>query len=334
MAPGIDQEGYFANILKVFLESLEGKKASEIQSSFAKFGEILDKMKINEIVKPGELTKWVIDDSSKEALKKAGFFSKSMLTNADAGVLKAVRDIYADLLKEDPSERKVKLSECMGEILLFGCGKEYFEAGGAGENIFLNSKDDQYYADIAKTSNELYGRRKGVKQIIAYYYTDPEKQEEIFIKLKPILAGMTDSMDSAVMTENIRKYGVANTRDLINKLDLLFGNDAASRERLAQSKARGEVFKARRDYIDNFGTGDKKGKFRIVRDYMIKDPATWNKIMTLSDSEFVDFINEQDRLFGKGLDVFMSKDYRGSQPINEQYIMANWSDFKKREGWT
>ena len=67
---------------------------------------------------------------------------------------------------------------------------------------------------------------------------------------------------------------------------------------------------------------------------MFRDKDSWRKIMTRSDNEFVDYIEEQNRIFGKGLDVFRNSDFRGSYPINEQYVMNNWSDFKNRAGWS
>ena len=56
--------------------------------------------------------------------------------------------------------------------------------------------------------------------------------------------------------------------------------------------------------------------------------------MTMSDAEFSDYIEEQNRIFGKALDVLCSSDFRASGPINEQYVMNNWSDFKNRSGWS
>ncbi len=331
-----DFEAKFTRILNVFITNIEKKnqkKPAQNLKDITALGKILDKMILTEEKIPNEPTKWVADSSSISSLKKSKFVVGDLINRSDLGALKAVKDIFKEIAEEDPHEKKLTFSDCIGEILMYGFGKEYFEAGGAGESVFLKSENEQYATEIVNKSLEIARRREGVQKALDYCKIDKAKQNEIIAKLKPVIAGLSDVDTAEAKAENIRKFGVENGMELINRLLVLYGTDAKTQEVRDKSKELGDIYKARRDYIDNYGTDEQKGKFRIVRDFMMKDQATWNKIMTLSDDEFVDFMKEQDRIFGKGLDVFNNKDYRGSKPISEQYIMSNWSDFKNREQW-
>ena len=338
----------FANMIKAFVDYIrpiidqknpQSKKIAA-KNEIAKFGAIIDNLKITEVVKHGEAPVYTIDSKSKTALKKCGYLKDyilpdnkagNVLSNDDIRMLKTVQDVFAQIAEEDASEKKMKFSDCMGEILLLGYDKDYFEAGGRGEEAFLDSNDDAYYNTIIKKSNDFYVRRKQISSIIDSLNIKPEEKEDLFEKVKPIIASIKDAKRSEA--NNISKFGVGGTPEMINRILEMYGTDARSRELLAKSKGLGELYKARCEIIDNYGTGDEKGKFKIVRDYMMRDHDIFEKVMTLTDDEFIDFMKDQDRRYGIGLKLFMSSDYSGSQPINELYIMRNWDNFKFHEDW-
>ena len=323
----------FSNFISVFLTNLEGKK--KIKESITNLGALFDKAVITEEKINEKKFDLYMETAIKEEFLKAGFVKSDMLSKRDAGMLKAVQDIFKELVAEDPAEKKMTFAECMGEILLFGCGKEYFEAGGEGEKTFLNSGDDQYYKDIVAKSQDFYKKQMQINAVLQAHNVPQEERDRLFARLKPAIAGVKDSNDEKDIAENVRKYGIKNTADLILKIkDMYSGNEEERAAKQKKSKEIAELYKARKDYIDNYGTGFEHGKFKLVRDFMFKDKDEWRKIMTMSDSEFVDYVEEQNRVFGKGLNVFCSNDFRASGPINEQYVMANWTDFKNRSEWS
>ena len=325
----------FSNFINTFISNMEGKKPSAIASSIKKLGALFDKTDIREEKREGKLSEYFLDKKLQQEFLKVGFLKNDMISARDGAMFKAVIDIFKELKAEDTAEKKMTFADCMGELLLFGCGKEYFEAGGEGEKTFLNSKDDQYYTDIVKNSKDFFKRRAQITKTLEAYKVPQDEANKILARLKPVIAGIKDSTDKNVMAENVRKYGVGNTAQLIEKLTELYGQTDKNKAADAQAKSKeiADLYKARKEYIDNYGTGFEHGKFKLVRDFMFRDRETWSKIMSLSDQEFVDYIEEQNRIFGKGLDVFSSSDFRASGPINEQYVMSNWGDFKNRSGW-
>ncbi len=328
-------EEKLTNFLVAFFKNLQDKKKSgEAAKTIAKFGEILDNIKVEVRPMTDGPTKYVMDQKSVGKLMDSKLLVGTLLTNSDIAMLKGVQEIFAEVAKEDPSEKKFKLSECLGEILLFGCGREYFEVGGSGEQVFLNSDDNAYYDDIARHGNEIIYKRKEVQEALKFFKLPEKEAEQLMLRLKPVIAGLKVSNDPEAQAENLRKYGVKNTIDLIKRLGEIYGTDKKSKDNLAKSKELGAIYKARIDYIDNYGEGDLKGKFRIVRNYMMQDQETWNKVMTMSDADFVDFIKEQEKLYGKALDAFKDADFRASGPINEQYVMKYWDAFGDRSDWT
>ena len=340
-------EDSFADLIKAFLEYIrvatdkKNPQSSKIavKQEIIKFGKIFDQIKINEVITTGEPVQLDIDKKSIDAMKKSGFFEsytkdgKIVLSDRDIRMIKTVKDNFAEIAKEDPSKVKMTFADCMGEILLFGYARDYFDAGGRGEEAFRDSNDDAYYATIIKKSNDFYRRTKEVSMAIAGLNLKPEEKEKLFNRLKPVIAGIKDAEDKQNIAQNISKFGVSSTHDMIERLIELYGPGQKAAEKLARSKKQGEIYKARKEYIDNYGEGEEKGKYKIVREYMMKDPETWRKIMTLSDDEFVDFMNEQEKQYGLGLKLLASPDYAGSKPIYELYIMRQWEDFKRREAW-
>ena len=330
----------FANLIKAFIQYMAiatdknnpNKDKIAAKQEILKFGKILDNMKITEVVKQGEPVSYSIDDKSIAALRKSGCLQGYILTSDDMQMLLTVKNVFAEIALEDSSKKKQTISDCMGEILLLGYEKEYFEAGGRGEEALLDSNDDAYYNTIIKKSNDFYIRRAQITPVINQLNITPEEKEKLHIRLKPIIAGIKDRKSDAA--KNISKFGVSDTHDMIVRILELYGDNQKSRDMLAKSKMLGEIYKARCEIIDNYGTGAEKGKFKIVRDIMMRDHDVWKKVMTLTDDEFIDFMKDQDRRYGLGLKMFMSSDYVASQPINEQYIMRNWKDFQSREAWT
>ena len=324
----------FSNFINIFLTNLEGKKPSQIKESIKKLGALFDKADITEHKKDGKIGDIFIDTKSKQEFLKSGFMKNDIMSKRDGAMLKAVQDVFKELVSEDVAEKKMTLEDCMGEILLFGCGKEYFEAGGEGEKTFLDSSDDQYYTDIVKNSKDFFMKRTQINMSLKAYEVPHSERNKILIKLKPLIAGVKETTDKKEMAENVRKYGIGNTSELLLKFEKMYtGTEEEKAAAQKKSKETAALYKARRDYIDDYGTGFEHGKFKIVRDYMFKDKETWRNIMTMSDNEFVDYIEEQNRIYGKGLDVFRSPGFRGSGPINELYVMNNWADFKNRSGW-
>ena len=327
---------FFANLGVNIEEPKEiQKNIKKIITKIKELGKLFDKTVIREKKVEGKLSEYYMDPKLQQEFLKAGFLKSDRITARDGAMLKAVIDIFKELKAEDTAEKKMTFADCMGEILLFGCGKEYFEAGGVGEKTFLNSKDEQYYADIVITSNDFFKKRANIIEALNALKVPKDEANKILARLKPVIAGIKVSDDKKVIAENVRKYGVGSINQLIVKIAELYGEQdkAKAAERQAQSKKIAEIYKARRDYIDNYGTGFEHGKFKLVRDFMFRDREIWGKIMSLSDSEFVDYIEEQNRIYGKGLDVFSSADFRASGPINEQYVMSNWADFKNRADW-
>ena len=324
----------FSKFINIFVSNLQGKKPSTIKKRIKKLGALFDSAEITENKQEGKISEYSMPPETQEAFLNAGFMKNDILSIRDAAMLKAVQDIFKGLAEEDPAEKKMTFSDFMGELLLFGCGKEYFEAGGEGEKTFLDSKVDQYNADILKNSTDFYKRRAQIDQTLEAYDVPQAERTRILARLRPVIAGLKDTTDSKEKAENVSKYGVANTKALLEKLTEMYsGKEEDRAASQAKSKEIAELYKARKDYIDSYGTGFEHGKFRVVRDFMFRDKETWRRIMSMSDSEFVDYIEEQNRLYGKGLDVFRSIDFRGSGPINELYVMNNWSDFKNRADW-
>ncbi len=333
----MDRVKLFSEFINMFtIRLLDGKSPKEVKSNIDKLGKVFENLKIDEVKIPGEQTKWAVSEATKKAFIDLKYVDKkNFLTNRECGMLKAVKEIFDEIAKEDPSTEKIKIKDCIAEMFLFGYGKEYFNAGGAGEKVFLNSDDNQYYADIAKKSKQFFNNKNNIEQALKIYKVDEAEKDKIMEKLKPIIASIDDSLDPQSMADNKRRFGVTNCNGILLRLtDMYSPSEKNAEKNLEESKKQGELYKARRDYIDSYGSEKLKGKFRIVREFMFRDPETWRKIMTYSDSDFIDFVEEQNRIFGKGLDVFMSDDYRGSGPINEQYIMSKWEDFKNRGSWT
>ncbi len=325
----------FSNFIQIFISNQEGKKPSQVVKNIKNLGALFDRAKITrEEVSDKKIGNFYVDTDSKNKLLEAGFIKNDVMSIRDGAVLKTVQDIFKQLVEEDTAAKKMTFEDCMGELLLFGCGKEYFEAGGEGEKTFLDSKDEQYYMDILAKSKDFFTKRALIEGTLNAYEIPPSEKNNILLKLKPVIAGIKESNDKKDMAENVRKYGVGNTMELMLKLQEMYAGTEEEKA-AAQKKSRevAEVYKARVDYIDNYGTGFEHGKFRIVRNYMLKDKDIWRNIMTMSDEDFMQYIEEQNRLYGKGLDLFRSADFRASGPINEMYVMNNWSDFKNRADW-
>ena len=326
-------EESLANMVQVFLSNIEGKKDLVIQKEVQKLGAIFDNLKFVEVVKPGQAPYLELDQKSLNSLRNSGYFKNFAINEDDVEMLKAVQGIFKELAEEDTSEKKKTIADCMGAILMLGCGKEYFEAGAAGEKYFLDTDDTKYYNSIAKKSKEIFSRRLQVQQLLKFLNMDPVEKDKLLLKLKPILAGIEESDDPKVLNKNLRRYGVSSTRDLIERLNAMYGNGDQARQNRERSKQIGEIYKSRRDYIDTYGEGEEKGKFSIVREYMMKDPTLWNKIMTLTDEQFVEFMEDQNKRYGIGLNVFRGTDFGGSPQVNEFYIMTYFEHFQDREGW-
>lgn len=333
-----EREDLITKLIQQFLKTVKGLKPKAVATRIKELGAFIEKMDIQPIL-PGEgvesTKKWKIDKSTE---KKMGyFFGKGFKPlDLDLEALKNMQYFYQTIYASDTSENKLKLSDIFGEVLLFGCGKEYYGAGGEGEAAFLNSDDNQYYADIAKRSDDFITKKQSLDQSFNFFKLDPVTKHQISTRLKPVIAGLEISQDKDIQARNIKKYGVFDLLDLQGKLMELYGEDEKCPENLKKSEELGKLYLRRREYIDNYGDPKKKqsGKFRVIRDYMLRDTETWKKVMTASDSEFEDFMKEQDKKYGTALNVMMNDTFRGSMPINEQYVMANWDVFESRKNWT
>ncbi len=333
-----DREVRFSELIQKFLDTLEGQEPSEIKSRIAAFGNFLDTIEIGGMGQNRDASaRFSIDEAT--AKKSKTFFGNYNLTAKDLEAIRAIKLFFGGIVGyADKKHKPLTMKECMGEILLFGCGKEYFGAGGAGEDIFLKSDDNIYYSNIAKTSKDFLDKRRNIQSTLkSFGGLNGAEANKILARLKPVIAGLKDSYDQKVMNQNIKKFGIANVNELQLKLMEMYGEGDECKNRLKASKDIGALYIKRREYIDNYGDtqgSEKRNKFRIVRDAMLKDPATWQKIMSCSDEELAKFMKEQDEIYGLGLDVLASEAYRASKPINEQYVMSQWKDFKNRGKWT
>ncbi|MBO5622080.1 MAG: hypothetical protein J5959_10680, partial [Butyrivibrio sp.] len=308
-------------------------KEEETKLRIQEFGNFLNEMKISEVTDKTTV-RYELDEASKK--KVNGFFGGTALTSSELEILRSIKIAFEDVVKLDQSAKKVTMADCIGEILLFGCGKNYYGTGSPGEKVFTDSNDDKYYYDIAHRSSEFLTKMQNLNATISSLQIDPIERHKIMTKLKPVVAGIEDSNDKTVQAENVRKYGIENISELMLKLQGMYGTDKASKDNLAKSKTMGELYLRRRNYIDNYGDLKNRtnGKFCIVRDFLLKEPDFWNKIFTATDAEFEALMKEKDEKYGRGLDMLMSDYFRGSMPINEQYIAANWSSFGNRSNWT
>ncbi|MBP3279967.1 MAG: hypothetical protein J6M44_13510, partial [Butyrivibrio sp.] len=308
-------------------------KEEETKLKILEFGKFLNDMKISEVTDKTTV-RYELDVASQKTVKD--FFGGTALTSSDLETLRSIKIAFEDVVKMDQSEKKVTISDCIGEILLFGCGKNYYGTGSPGEKVFTDSDDDKYYFDIASRSSEFLTKMQNLQATIDSLKADPVERHRIMTKLKPVVAGIDDSFDKEVQAENVKKFGIENISELMLKLQGMYGTDKASKDNLAKSKSMGELYLKRRNYIDNYGDLKNRtnGKFRLVRDLLLKEPDFWNKIFTATDAEFEALMKEKDAIYGRGLDMLMSDYFRGSMPINEQYVMANWKSFKDRTDWT
>ena len=119
-------------------------------------------------------------------------------------------------------------------------------SGGRGEEALLDSNDDAYYNTIIKKSNDFYMRNKEIQKVVTALDLKPEEKEQILIKVKPVIASIKDGDEAG----HLSKFGVKDTYDLISRLVELYG-PGTSKDKLEKSKEYGELYKARRDYIDN-----------------------------------------------------------------------------------
>lgn len=338
IAPGKypEHEDRFTKLIQKFLATLNGVPADKVKDRIRDFGTFIKEMKITKKYDEGTgAAKWVLDQNSAKELNT--YFGKGHgIQEMDLETLFAVQAIFKNVIAADSSTKKLDMSDCMGEMLLFGCGKEYFGAGGAGEKAFLDSGDDQYYTDIVEKSRDLIIKRQQLTAILQGQNLKTGETNKILIKLKPVIAGLKVTHNKKDREENVRKYGVEDLLDLSQRLMDIYGSDEKCAKALKESQEIGKLYLRRRDYIDNYGDPRKRqdGKFRVVRDQMMKDPEIYKKIMTTTDSEFEEFMKQLDAEIGVGLDVMSSNDFRGSMPINEQYVMENWESFKGRKSWT
>ena len=321
-------------LIQSFLTTIKETKASKIADKMKAFGKFIENMKFESAIDwESNGVKWKLDKASEKQVST--YFGKdTKLYSADIETLKSIRDVFNDISKSDSAKDKLQLSDCIGEILLFGCGKQYFEAGGIGEKTFLDSDDSKYYSDIVGRSQEFINNRITLNEALKSFKFDAVEKNKYMSKLKPVIAGIVNTSEKKDMAENVRKFGVENIADLTLKLQGLFEKDGA--EKRKESEKAGQLFIRRREYIDNYGDQKLKqnGKFRVVRDFLLKDPETWKIMMTANDAEFEEHIRRKDEELSPVLNQIMSDTFRGSMPINEQYVMANWNNFKNRKDWT
>ena len=338
VAPGqyAEHEDRFTKLIQKFLATLDNVPNSEKAAKIRNFGTFIEKMKITkEYDEETGTAKWVLDEDSAKGLNT--YLGQGHgIQQMDIETLLNVQLIFKNVIAADSSTKKLKLADCMGELLLFGCGKEYFGAGGLGEKAFLDSGDEQYYADIVAKSRDIIIKRQQLTAILQGQKLKTKDLNKVLSKLKPAIAGLKVTHNQKDREENIAKYGVVDLLDLSQRLMDIYGSDKKCADARKESEEIGKLYLRRRDYIDSYGDPRKRqdGKFKVVRDQMMRDPEIYKKIMTTSDVEFEEFMKQLDAEIGVGLDVMSSKDFRGSMPINEQYVMENWQSFKGRKSWT
>lgn len=324
--------------LSSILKNLEGLPAKELTKKINKLGEFLDKLELVNVGTAQE-PKWDLDDKSKKLAlsESAGIFRNYVFFREDVEMLGKLKVYLAEINKADPSSNKLKFSDFAKEMFLFGCGKQYFDAGGEGEKVFLNSDNSKYLKDVVDKGIQFYKNRELVQKALADCDLSKAQIDVILGRLKTVIAGVVETYDPELMAKNRAKYGVTNLADLINKLQGMYDkkNNPDALQNLAKSQELGQLYIQRRNYIDSYPAGsESQGKFRIIRDYMLKDEETWKIIMTASDNDFKAFMDKQNEIYGTFLDVLMSDKYRASQPIMEQYIMMYWPALAERSSWS
>ncbi len=329
------REDKLLELFNRFLDSLEDLKPSDKRKKIQEFGLFFQNLKITTTGNGNDL-KYSIS-SAKELEKAKKYFNVTSINQSDLEAFFNAQLLFKNVsMKEGVAEKdRLNLGDCIGEIFMFGCGQQYFGAGGKGEKTFLNSNDDQYYADIAKTGRDIITKWQNVKKTLDMCKLEHSQMVTVMSRLKPVIAGVELSLEKDAMADNLKRYGVEGLNELNAKLMEIYFPGENTEANLKKSKEFGQIYIKRRDFIDNYGETDKiKGKFRVIRDYLFKDQEVWEKIITLSDEEFINYVEELNRKYSPLLDVLKNDDYRGSGPINEQYIMSNWENFKSRENWT
>ena len=335
----VNLDSRFSGILNGGLLATQKMKLSDRKAELIKLAKWLDNAEISQQENNGKM-EWTMSDKTQKAAKKLKMISVEggEFSQDECERFATLKRFLTSIQNADPSDEKLKFENIMVELLLLGHGKDYFEAGGAGEKVFLNSNDDQYFADIVKKNVEISIKRSFSNSTLKSYGVKPAERDKILARLAPIFANLEDSKDPEVIAKNRAKYGVKDQEELFEKLKMYSTEEKAEEnlKKRKKSEELGSLYIKRRDAIDNYpGVGEKnQGRLKVIRKHIMSDRESWKKIMTCSDSEFDDYLKEIDKTYSTVLDVLHSKDFRAIMPILDQYVTKNWSVFKERSNWT